>query len=112
MKKLPNAQRRVLHRVAKANNEGFLWWKCACLHDMEIFRKLVRRGYAAQELDQDGRVWVWKEFLTPKGWAASGIKQKTEVRRSHLSSIHPLHIRSSNSESDEEPTKSAAPRIA
>ena len=80
MKNLPKAQRRVLHRVAKANNKGFLWWKCTCLHDMEIFRKLVRRGYAAQELRHEGLGYIWVEYLTPKGWAASGIKPRTDVQ--------------------------------
>ena len=81
MKNLPKAQRRVLHRVAKATNKGFLWWKCAFLHDFDIFHKLVRRGYAAEEWHHHksgGKMLV--QFLTPKGWAASGIKPRTEMR--------------------------------
>ena len=76
MKKLPSAQRRILRRVAKTENQGFIWFKCTYRHDMEIFRKLERRGYVAREVRKHGRGWIQDEYLTPKGWAASGIKQE------------------------------------
>ena len=75
-RQLPKAQRRVLNQVARANNAGAIWWKYTYRHDYETMRKLTRRGYIAREVRQHGRGWVILDLLTPKGWAASSIKQE------------------------------------
>lgn len=71
--KLPKAQRRVLHLVARANNAGATWCKYTHRHDYQIMRKLARRGYIMRVVREHGRGWVILDLLTPKGWAASGI---------------------------------------
>ena len=74
-RQLPKAQRRVLHLVARANNAGATWCKYTYRHDYQTMRKLARRGYISYKVSEYGRSgdWVIIEFLTPKGWAASGI---------------------------------------
>ena len=75
-RKLPKAQRRVLDRVARANNAGAIWWTCTYRHDYEIMRKLARRGYIMRVVREHERGWVILDLLTSKGWAASSIKQE------------------------------------
>lgn len=77
-KRLPRAQRRVLHQVARANHAGVTWWKYARYwHDFAILHKLARRGFIVRAVRRQGNGWEILDYLTPKGWASSSIPPAT-----------------------------------
>jgi len=81
-KKVSRAQRRVLRNYARYENElegGWLFGRNRLVrrHDGEVLIKLARRGFFRMECRQYAMgSWVLQAFLTPKGWAASGVKRE------------------------------------
>ena len=66
--RLPKAQLRVLKAAKKARDKNLHWWLMSYYHDMAIWRKLIERGYAKNEVivDEIG-YYIWSYSITDKG---------------------------------------------
>ena len=66
--RLPKAQLRVLKAAKKARDKKLHWWFLAYYHDMAIWRKLIERGYAKNEVvvNEIG-YYIWSYSITDKG---------------------------------------------
>ena len=80
MKKLTKAQRRVLRQVTK-EAEARIWLSFSNYYpmyrcDINIARKLLKRGYLVHECRPVGSGWSWRLWPTTKGYAAlNGVAQ-------------------------------------
>lgn len=77
MKKLTKAQRRILQEItqeAEAEWSGMFARKEHRRGDINIARKLARRGYLVYEGRAHGYGWTWRLWPTAKGYAVLGDK--------------------------------------